>query len=46
MSDISSVTGAGTGSLVDYLIKREEESTGLDGANTAAENLLKSVRKN
>ena len=46
MSDISSVTGAGTGSLVDYLIKREEESTGLNGTNTAAENLLKSVRKN
>ena len=45
MSDIGSVTGAGTGSLVDYLIKREEESTGLNGTNTAAENLLKSVRK-
>lgn len=45
MSDISSVTNAGSGSLVDYLIKREEESTGLDGANTTAENLLNSARK-
>ena len=46
MGDVSSITGAGTGSLVEYLIKREEEATGLDGSNSAAENLLNSVRKN
>ena len=46
MSDVSSITGAGTGSLVDYLIKREEEANGLDGGNAAAENLLSSVRRN
>lgn len=46
MSDVSSITSAGTGSLVDYLIKREEEATGLDGTNSTAENLLNSLRKN
>ena len=45
MSDVSSITSAGTGSLVDYIIKREEEATGLDGSNSTAENLLNSVRK-
>ena len=47
MSDISGISGAGTGSLVDYLIKREEEAAaGLNGGDSAAENLLGSVRKN